>query len=282
MSLGPEPPAPYRSPFEGPEHEGPRAVEGRAVLALVLGALSLLTFGVTGIPAIALGVKARNAIQRSGGMLRGDGLATLGIASGLSGTVFALMGAGAMIASLAMSSHGGATFRPIFAPSPGTTTAWTAAAPSLPSPGPTAVGMIRVIDLDPDVKRTFHQQLADEYRRASMSHETVVVMTSARWCSVCKEFEAALRDARMQSALAHVALVRADVDDFDDELKAAGMLEDSLPWFYKIDSTLRPIDAISAGEWDENVPENMAPVLGSFLAGKLRARRDPSGLGTAL
>jgi len=81
----------------------------------------------------------------------------------------------------------------------------------------------------------------------------------------------------MQTALTNVDLVRVDVDDFDEELRAAGMLEDTLPWFYKVDATLHPVDAISAGEWDENVPVNMAPVLHSFLAGTLRARRDPTG-----
>ena len=86
----------------------------------------------------------------------------------------------------------------------------------------------------------------------------------------------------MQGALTKVDLVRVDVDDFDDELRAGGMLEDTLPWFYKVDATLHPVDAISAGEWDENVPENMAPVLKSFLAGTLRARRDPSAMGTLL
>ena len=83
----------------------------------------------------------------------------------------------------------------------------------------------------------------------------------------------------MQSALANVDLVRVDVDDFDEELRAAGMLERTLPWFYKIDATLHPVDAISAGEWDDNVPQNMAPVSKSFLAGTLRARRDPLGKG---
>ena len=73
-----------------------------------------------------------------------------------------------------------------------------------------------------------------------------------------------------------------DIDDFDEELDSAGMLERTLPWFYKIDATLHPVDAISAGEWDDNIPQNMAPVLKSFLAGTLRARRDPLGKGATL
>jgi hypothetical protein len=247
----------------------------------VLGAFSVVTCGVTGIPAVVLGMVARRSIRRSSGMVGGAGLAMFVIVTGYVGMAVTLVLLGAALASMTLGLHA-EPGRPIFAPSAGGATAWTAATPSLPTPGPTAVGGIRVVDLDPDAQKTFHQQLADEYRRAMGAHGVVVVMTSARRCSVCREIDAALSDARMQGALANVDLVRADVDDFDDELKAAGMLESTLPWFYKLDSTLHPIDAISAGEWDDNVPENMAPVLRSFLAGKLRARRDPSALGTAL
>ena len=64
------------------------------------------------------------------------------------------------------------------------------------------------------------------------------------------------------------------------------MLEDTLPWFYKLEkvgSRLEPVDAISAGEWDANVPENMAPVLGKFVGGTLKTRHDDtSQIGTPL
>ena len=255
--------------------------DDRAVLSLVFGVLSLMTCGLTGLPAVVLGFSARSAIERSGGTLRGAGLAAAGIVTGLFGAAMAMVGVTAVLVGVALSSRGAAERRPIFVPSTGSTTAWTPSAPSLPA-APTAIGTIRVVDLDPEAKRTFHQQLSDEYRRAAGAHETVVLMTSARWCQVCREFETALTDSRMQAALANVDLVRVDVDDFDDELKAGGMLEESLPWFYKIDATLRPVDEISAGEWDENLPENMAPVLKSFLAGTLHARRDPSAIGTSL
>jgi hypothetical protein len=162
-----------------------------------------------------------------------------------------------------------------------TSPAWSPTAPSLPA-APTVIGSIRVVDLDATAHATFRQQLESEYHRASSAHQILVVMTSKRRCDVCDEIAASLPDARMQSALAHVEIVRVDVDDFAEELHAGGMLEDTLPWFYKMDSALHPVDAVSAGEWAENVPENMAPVLGSFVAGTLKMRRDPSSLGTAL
>ena len=60
---------------------------------------------------------------------------------------------------------------------------------------------------------------------------------------------------------------------------------ESVPWFYKLDTSSHPTDAISADEWDANIPENMAPVLGNFARGALGSRRSapaPAPLGTAL
>jgi hypothetical protein len=264
-----------------PPHSHLRANDHRAIISLVLGLASLVTCGITGVPAIGLGLTARSRIARSRGALGGGAFAIAGIATGFAGTVLALVGVAAFVAGLTYSAGGTTARRPLFTPSPESTTAWAPTAPSM-AVEPLTIGAIHVVDLDPEAKRTFRQQLADEVRRAATAHQTVVVMTSARWCGVCKEIQAALPDPRMQAALMNVDLVRVDVDDFDDELRAAGMLEDTLPWFYKVDATLHPADAISAGEWDENIPLNMAPVLKSFLAGTLRARRDPTGVGTVL
>jgi hypothetical protein len=77
----------------------------------------------------------------------------------------------------------------------------------------------------------------------------------------------------MQRALADVTLVRVDVDAFEDDLHAMRVETQSVPWFYKLDDSGRPTDAINADEWDENIPENMAPVLAKFVRGTLAARR---------
>ncbi|GAA2566936.1 MULTISPECIES: DUF1707 and DUF4190 domain-containing protein [Streptomyces] len=59
----------------------PRArVNGKAVAAAVCGGLCLVTFGLTGIPAVVLGHAARAEIARTGE--EGDGLALTGLALG--------------------------------------------------------------------------------------------------------------------------------------------------------------------------------------------------------
>ena len=250
----------------------------RAVLSLVLGLASIVTCGLTGVPAVALGFSARQAIARSGGMIRGATMASWGIATGIAGTTIAAVGMLVFVIGMALSARTTPARHLVFAPSEEPAAA--SSPPSLPA-GPTLIGSIRVVDLDPDARATFHEQLAAEYRRAESAHELLVLMTNRKECDVCEEITGSLSDARMQAALANVNLVRVDVERFAPELHAGGMLEDTLPWFYKVDATLRPVDAISAGEWDDNIPQNMAPIFRAFIAGTLRARRD-SAQGTSL
>ena len=54
-----------------------------AIWSLVLGILSLTCFGlIAGIPAVILGSVAKRKIAESGGMIRGQGLATAGLVMG--------------------------------------------------------------------------------------------------------------------------------------------------------------------------------------------------------
>jgi hypothetical protein len=205
-------------------------------------------------------------------------LAVAGVAIASIGAAMALVGVASFAAGTVFGMHDATTKMHLSPPSSESPAGWAPGAPTV-SEQPIVIGAIRVTNIDPDAKQTFHQQLAEEVTRAASAHQTVVVVTCARWDTVSKEIQRSLADPRMQAALANVDLVRVDVDDFGDDLKSAGMLENTLPWFYKVDGALRPIDAISAGEWDDNVPENMAPVLRSFLAGTLRVRRDPTGMG---
>lgn len=104
MSYPPEPPQPgygyvptYGSPygsFYGPPHVTP--TNGKATASLVTGIASLVLswccgFGVVGVVAVVLGVKARNEIRASGGTQQGDGLALGGIITGVIALVLGLL-----------------------------------------------------------------------------------------------------------------------------------------------------------------------------------------------
>jgi hypothetical protein len=78
----------------------PRSTNGKAVGSAVCGGLCLLTFGLTGIPAVVLGHAARAEMRRTGET--GEGLALTGLALGwLSTAGWALMLLLGLIATLA-------------------------------------------------------------------------------------------------------------------------------------------------------------------------------------
>ena len=245
-----------------------RRSDGRAVAALVLGLLSMTCMGLfAGIPAIVLGAMSRKEIDRSRGALTGSGMAAGGIVTGLFGTGFSMVVLVALLAGALESVH----------PPP----------PRSESPlrvpvaaGTRSYGSLDVVDLDSAAPLA--KQLPAIANAATGKGRTVILQTYVRSSPECAQVAAALPDRRMQRALANVTLVRVDVDAFERELSEMRVDTESVPWFYRLDARAQPTDAISADEWDANVPENMAPVLGDFARGALGARRSPSPVGTAL
>jgi hypothetical protein len=79
----------------------------------------------------------------------------------------------------------------------------------------------------------------------------------------------------MQTALGNVRLVRADAASFPVELQRLGVPIDSVPGFTLLDSQARAHDHIHGGEWDADIPANIAPVLGKFVKRAFSGRRHP-------
>ncbi len=285
FGYGPPPAPPPARPGYRP-HEGmygfgepmiPQVTDHRAALSLALGVLSLTCGGLfLGIPAILFGYSAKKHIDASGGMSTGTGLATGGIVTGFLGTAVSIVVIGALVISTVFSPSGGGSVS--FGAPRGASTAAHGAATA---PHRATVGAVEVVNLSAD-DGPLRDQLASELARARASKRTLLVQTTASGANVCAEIEDALPDTRMQAALANVQLVRVDIDEFRAELSFEKMYEGSVPWFYKLDSGARPTDAISGDEWDENTPENMAPVLKAFASGTLRSRRHVSPIGTPL
>lgn len=242
--------------------------DSRAFGALVLGVMSMTCAGfLAGIPAIVLGSMARRDIDRSQGMRTGSGMAAAGIVTGLFGTGLSLV----ILVAMLGGAIGSMDPPPPRAESP----------VSVPiAAGTRSYGTLDVVDLDGD--KPLKSQVPEIAKVAASRGRVVILQTYVRQSKECAEVATALPDVRMQKALANVTLIRADIDAFEAELKAMRVDTESVPWFYKLDGNARPTDAISADEWDANVAENMAPVLGDFAAGKQRPRKTPSPLGTAL
>jgi hypothetical protein len=278
-----QPPYPAPPPYP-PAYGGyPQQTDQKAVTALVLGILSLTCGGLlTGIPAVVVGVMSRKDIERSGGALGGGGLALAGIITGGLGTVitmayFLLMMAGVVAGLTAKPTS---TYTPPPPPSPTYAPPPTATTAPGPKTGPspsrsTTYGTVEVIDVDPD-DGSLRAQLGEVLADAADAKSPVLVQTTAKWCKPCQGFEKSLNDVRVQNALKGVVIVRVDIDEWErSELKDMDMDMGSVPWFFKLDAKLKRSDAISSGEWDDDIPENIAPVMRDYMAGRLAKRRHP-------
>jgi hypothetical protein len=250
--------------------------DAKAVVALVLGILCVLGspcwLGLPlGVPALILGVLAHRDIRRSDGLAGGSGIATAGIVLGSLGSLFFVCTAAFWVVMLVRHPPTVTTSPAVPAISP-TGTA-TAVAPPLIPPG--GWGVIHVVALHPAPPETLGDQLAEETKAAKAASETVLVETISPSCPACVEIALAMRDPELQSVLAHVRVVHVDVTEYGTQARSLKLAERYLPWFYLLDARGKPMDAISADEWDDNVAENIAPPLEAFLNRKLTARRTP-------
>jgi hypothetical protein len=298
MAAQPPPPHPY-GPQGAPEQHrpmppppmaaypygyAPPANDSKAIVSLVLGLLGLTCFGIlSGIPAIALGVMSRRDIARSQGALGGGAMAVTGIVLGtLSSLITVCTVVMMFIPFIYAGTHSPPTSAPtILAPPP------TFAAPTpLPtskatSPTTSFRGSLKVLELHA-AGGSLERQLIEAQSHARSAGRSVLVETTSASSPSSREFDVALSDTRMQSALRPVDLVRVSVDEFAEELTSLKMETDAVPFFYRIDTSARPTDALSADEWDDNTAVNMAPVLEAFVRGTLRSRKHPTSLGTTL
>lgn len=109
--------------------------------------------------------------------------------------------------------------------------------------------------------------------RARAGAKVFIVQTTASWCPPCKAIKRYASDPAMVKAMSGVHWVRVDVDDFATQLDGLGLEFSSIPSFVKMDEGLKVTDAINGGEWKDDIPENMAPVLSAFAQGTLAKRK---------
>ena len=260
-----------------------------ALLSLAVGMFSALCFvffpGISGITAIALGFVALSEIKRSEGRLHGMGAAIVGITLGF------LHVGGAVVMLVLFVTSAASAKGPLATPAPVTL--------PTPSPIPTAPGVTKLVNPEQPGGRTHEAKtriakfggvtlvdpapgattldalLRDEQTRAGEAREKLLVWISSPEVAPCSGVSVALRDPRLQKALAGVRIVRLNVNDYYVELSRRGLPVKVLPGFVLLDPEGRPLDYVNGGEWDADVPENIAPVLGNFIHGRYTNRRNP-------
>jgi len=260
---------------------------GTATLALAAGVLSFFClFGFGGILAIALGWIAHGEIERSQGRLTGKGLANTGIGLGIANLVVSVVAVGVLIAfairpdprplALAPPIAPPVLPAPVSPPRPPAVAPHAEPAqadPNLPTL-PARVGKIAIVEAGAGADELEAQLLAQLHESAK-SGEQVVLWTVTPDCEPCVAVGRALADARMQRALAKVRLVRADAATFTLELRRLGVPVDTVPGFTLLDTHAHALDHIHGGEWDADIPANIAPVLDRFVRHSLSSRRHP-------
>jgi hypothetical protein len=102
-----------------------------------------------------------------------------------------------------------------------------------------------------------------------------VVWLVAPECRRCDDVAGALKHPRLQRALSHSVLIRVDASQFGAELMDLQVPTGDLPAFVLLSREGTPIDYLHAGEWDEDVPLDIAPVLESFVDHAAARRRFP-------
>lgn len=263
-----------------------------ALLSLLVGIFgtACLFWGIAGIAAIVLGIVATGEIKRSEGAQHGRGLAIAGITVGALHLFALVLGTAAMLtlavtpAALAgrmgrPKSPGPSFVPPVPSPAP----APTASAAPVRKPGnatreeetrTTLLGKVTLVDPGADVHALKPLVLAEQ-TEATGSQQKLLVWVTATDCQPCTGVSVALTHKRMQDALAGVRLLRVDAADFRHDLSRLGVPIDVMPGFALLGADGAPLDYVNGGEWDADIPENIAPVLGAFVRGTYKNRRTP-------
>lgn len=268
------------APIDDPYARRPVEAPPRAELSpLAISSIAALPLGPVGsILAVVFGWHARREIERSAGRRRGWGLATAGMALGTLATMlWGLAGSYWLVTQrhrvdVVEEEPGPEPPAPLAAPRGG---APLDLAPW--APRHTKVkrqGEITLVDVGASTTR-LADELAKQRADAASAGDTLVVMTTRGDCTPCRGVDRSLADPLLQEALRKVRLVRVDVQVFGEDLEELRVPQDGVPYFYLPAPDLTPRDAVHGGEWDDDVPVNIAPVLRAFVRGTYTKRRHP-------
>lgn len=133
-------------------------------------------------------------------------------------------------------------------------------------------GRVVVVDIGTLVP-SLAEEVAKERVEAARAGDRLVLMTTRSECPSCRYFVDNLRHPMMQNALAHVRLVRIDVEAFEEDLSTLKIQRERIPGFFLLAPDLYPADGIDVGEWKSDQVPNIAPVVGAFVQGQYASRQ---------
>lgn len=261
----------------------PQKLNTTALLAVFAGVLGFCFWGIGGVLAIVLGLAARSEIARSAGRESGQAAAIAGISLGALNVASCVIGIAVGIALLARPAAPTALGAPkVSMPAPAAVPAPSASSTGRVPPenatrervfGEALFGSVRVVDVAAADEKSLRRILENQQQAATLAEERLMLFVVGPNCLPCNGFMLALSDTRMQTALRKVRLVRVDASEFAPDLGALGIPSETVPGFALIAAGQRVSDYVDGGEWDADIAQNIAPVLGAFVQGKYRVRR---------
>jgi len=110
-------------------------------------------------------------------------------------------------------------------------------------------------------------QLTAQAQKAKELRQNPFIEFDATWCPPCIAIDKSIKaeDPLTIKAFEGVYLIRADVDEWGwGDGKTFNF--EAIPIYYKLDDSGKPTGASAdGGAWNEDIPENFAPVLDKFF-----------------
>lgn len=137
-------------------------------------------------------------------------------------------------------------------------------------PEPTSSTGFTIVRLRPE-DGNLADMLAEEAQKAVALGQIPVVEFDATWCPPCIAIDAAIEaeDALMVDAYAGTYIIKLDVDEWGwNDGQVEFFQFEYIPVYFKLDDTGTPTgEMIDGGAWNEDIPENIAPVMDEFFHG---------------
>ena len=110
-------------------------------------------------------------------------------------------------------------------------------------------------------------QLSAEAKKAKGLNQTPFIEFDATWCPPCIAIDKSIKaeDPLTIKAFEGIYLIRADVDEWGWG-DGKNFNVEAIPIYYQLDDSGNPTGAVVDGSaWNEDIPENFAPVLDKFF-----------------
>jgi hypothetical protein len=133
-------------------------------------------------------------------------------------------------------------------------------------------GNAEVVDVGDDTNN-FADFLVREAQAAFEHEQRCLLVTTLPKCPSCAALGYALARTSLKYNLGKIRLIRSDLEEFEEELRALQVPLDRVPGFMLIDKTGKFVDFLDAREWNTNNPAEFGPILGSFVRGTYRHSR---------